>query len=60
MPAIVYKMGFISNQRKKNSSDEEFQDKIAEGLCQGLLDYFQASPNRAFCIVLYFNKPNNN
>jgi N-acetylmuramoyl-L-alanine amidase len=45
MPAIIFEMGFISNpEEEKLLLTEEFQDKIAEGLCQGLLDYFQASP----------------
>jgi len=42
MPAVIFEMGFISNQEEeKLLLTEEFQDKIAEGLSQGLLDYFQ-------------------
>ena len=42
MPAVIFEMGFISNrEEEKLLITEEFQDKIAEGLSQGLLDYFQ-------------------
>ncbi|HEY8392202.1 MAG TPA: N-acetylmuramoyl-L-alanine amidase [Capillibacterium sp.] len=44
MPAVIFEMGFISNpEEEKLLKTEEFQEKIAEGLCQGLLDYFQVS-----------------
>lgn len=42
MPAVIFEMGFISNpEEEKLLLTEEFQETIAEGLCQGLLDYFQ-------------------
>ena len=42
MPAVIFEMGFISNpEEEKLLKSEEFQEKIAEGLCQGLLAYFQ-------------------
>ena len=40
MPTVIFEMGFISNQEEeKLLRTEDFQDKIAEGLSQGLLTY---------------------
>jgi N-acetylmuramoyl-L-alanine amidase len=44
MPTVIFEMGFISNQEEeKLLCTEEFQDKIAEGLSQGLLTYLKNS-----------------
>ncbi|NLC53332.1 MAG: N-acetylmuramoyl-L-alanine amidase [Firmicutes bacterium] len=42
MPAVIFEMGFISNQEEeKLLLSEEFQDKIIDGISQGLIAYFQ-------------------
>ena len=41
MPAIIFEMGFISNrEEEKLLLNEEFQDKIIDGISQGLIAYF--------------------
>ncbi|MBA2132641.1 N-acetylmuramoyl-L-alanine amidase [Hydrogenispora sp. UU3] len=41
MPAVIFEMGFVSNQdEEKLLKTEEFQDKITDGISQGLIAYF--------------------
>ena len=38
MPAVIFEMGFISNQEEeKLLLSKEFQEKMTEGICQGLI-----------------------
>lgn len=44
MPAVIFEMGFVSNRdEEKLLITEEFQDKITDGICQGLIAYFHPS-----------------
>jgi N-acetylmuramoyl-L-alanine amidase len=48
MPTVIFEMGFISNsEEEKLLRASEFKDKIAKGLCQGLLNYFQTQTTLA-------------
>lgn len=42
MPAVIFEMGYISNQEEeKLLLTEDFQGKIIDGICQGLIGYFR-------------------
>ncbi|NLM36608.1 MAG: N-acetylmuramoyl-L-alanine amidase [Firmicutes bacterium] len=41
MPAVIFEMGFVSNrEEEKLLKTVEFQDKITDGISQGLIAYF--------------------
>jgi N-acetylmuramoyl-L-alanine amidase len=45
MPAILIEVGYINNQRdRRKLVDEEFQDRVARAICEGLRHYVEGSP----------------